>query len=226
MAENRGGNSSRHNKAKRKARKESMQKLSKDHRDIENKDFFANGRLKSEFILNGGDDVLQQEEEESKHGLHIETKLNNKKERSDGKSIAKQKRKADIDISDSSMIKDDELTGMLNEVASGQIKKVKKIKLKRKANVNTVDSESRNSKSTFKAQGIEDVNATSEGIVNNTIINSSAHPAIDYLVLWKEDRSGWSFKKSRQIWLLKNMYDETKVVSDHFFIHEHLQSIS
>ena len=37
------------------------------------------------------------------------------------------------------------------------------------------------------------------------------HPAIDYLRKWKHDRSNWSFKKIRQVWLLKNMMDTDKV---------------
>lgn len=37
------------------------------------------------------------------------------------------------------------------------------------------------------------------------------HPAIDYLRKWKHDRSSWSFKKIRQVWLLKNMMDADKV---------------
>ena len=204
MADSSNGNFSRQNKGKRKSRKEYVQKRSKIYKDVEDKELFANNGLKSEFKLNSDNDL---QEEESKH------------ERNDDKDTPKKKRKVEFDIGDSSLINKDELTGMLNEIASGQIKKVKKIKLKRKANVNVSDRELRNSKNTFKAQGIEDGNATCKEDTNNTIVTSSAHPAIDYLVLWKKNRSEWSFKKSRQIWLLKNIYDETKVVLDYCFLH-------
>jgi len=35
--------------------------------------------------------------------------------------------------------------------------------------------------------------------------------ALRYLKMWSEDRSSWKFEKCRQIWLLHNAYDDTKV---------------
>jgi len=44
------------------------------------------------------------------------------------------------------------------------------------------------------------------------------HPAIVYLSKWKNDKQNWSFKKSRQTWLLHHMYDELAIPKDHFSI--------
>lgn len=41
--------------------------------------------------------------------------------------------------------------------------------------------------------------------------NSAAEMSIQYLHQWKNDRSSWSFRKVRQVWLLKNMFDRKKV---------------
>lgn len=35
--------------------------------------------------------------------------------------------------------------------------------------------------------------------------------AFEYLMQWKNDRSNWKFKKIYQLWLVKNIYDTTKV---------------
>ena len=35
--------------------------------------------------------------------------------------------------------------------------------------------------------------------------------ALEYVKLWNSNREHWSFKKKYQIWLLKNMYDKSKV---------------
>merc|ERR1719244_2033676 len=35
--------------------------------------------------------------------------------------------------------------------------------------------------------------------------------ALRYLKMWSEDRDSWKFEKCRQIWLLHNAYDDTKV---------------
>lgn len=40
--------------------------------------------------------------------------------------------------------------------------------------------------------------------------------ALRYLKTWNEDRASWKFEKCRQIWLLHNAYDETKVSQDIF----------
>ena len=43
--------------------------------------------------------------------------------------------------------------------------------------------------------------------------SKSAYHAVQYLTLWKSDRSNWKFKKTRQVWLLQNMYCKEKVLN-------------
>lgn len=40
--------------------------------------------------------------------------------------------------------------------------------------------------------------------------------AVEYLQLWESDRSSWKFEKCRQIWLLHNAYEKTRVPDDLF----------
>merc|ERR1712106_214255 len=40
--------------------------------------------------------------------------------------------------------------------------------------------------------------------------------ALAYLKTWDEDRDNWKFEKCRQIWLLHNMYDSSKVADKLF----------
>ncbi|XP_039528484.1 uncharacterized protein C7orf50 [Pimephales promelas] len=40
--------------------------------------------------------------------------------------------------------------------------------------------------------------------------------ALEYLTCWSKKREAWKFNKSRQTWLLQNMYDSVKVSDDHF----------
>ncbi|XP_001640503.2 DEAD-box ATP-dependent RNA helicase 42 [Nematostella vectensis] len=40
--------------------------------------------------------------------------------------------------------------------------------------------------------------------------------ALSYLKMWNSNRKQWSFKKVRQVWLLKHMYDPSKVPEDDF----------
>ena len=42
-------------------------------------------------------------------------------------------------------------------------------------------------------------------------LKSALHPAIDYLHTWFNNRQHWNFKKVRQVWLLKNMFDQEQV---------------
>lgn len=42
--------------------------------------------------------------------------------------------------------------------------------------------------------------------------------ALAYLDLWKNNKNDWSFKKVRQKWLLKNLYNETEVDDKKFKI--------
>ena len=43
-----------------------------------------------------------------------------------------------------------------------------------------------------------------------------SHSALVYLSTWKNDKVNWSFKKSRQVWLVKNMYNKI-AIPDHYF---------
>lgn len=40
--------------------------------------------------------------------------------------------------------------------------------------------------------------------------------ALEYLTCWSEKRDEWKFQKTRQVWLLQNMYDSEKVPDAHF----------
>lgn len=42
--------------------------------------------------------------------------------------------------------------------------------------------------------------------------------SLNYLVLWKSSRAAWKFQKSRQIWLLKNIYNIERLPIKHFKI--------
>ena len=49
--------------------------------------------------------------------------------------------------------------------------------------------------------------------------SKSTYHAVQYLTLWKNNRSKWKFKKTRQVWLLQNMYCKEKVLyGSEFFI--------
>lgn len=59
----------------------------------------------------------------------------------------------------------------------------------------------------------DDVGSSAQ-MESTTDISSSGvnqESALEYLLLWKEERERWSFKKKTQYWLLRNMYDRTKV---------------
>uniref|UniRef100_UPI00358ED48B uncharacterized protein C7orf50-like isoform X2 n=1 Tax=Myxine glutinosa TaxID=7769 RepID=UPI00358ED48B len=42
--------------------------------------------------------------------------------------------------------------------------------------------------------------------------------ALDYLKRWKESKDDWKFSKTRQVWLLKNMFNISQVPEDYFSI--------
>ncbi|XP_056125530.1 uncharacterized protein C7orf50 homolog [Rhinichthys klamathensis goyatoka] len=46
--------------------------------------------------------------------------------------------------------------------------------------------------------------------------NVAETQALEYLACWSKNREAWKFNKSRQTWLLQNMYDSVKVSDDHF----------
>ncbi|XP_023569197.1 uncharacterized protein C7orf50 homolog [Octodon degus] len=45
---------------------------------------------------------------------------------------------------------------------------------------------------------------------------SGAELALDYLFGWAQKHQSWRFQKTRQTWLLLNMYDSDKVPEEHF----------
>lgn len=45
---------------------------------------------------------------------------------------------------------------------------------------------------------------------------SVAELALDYLCGWAQNHQSWRFQKTRQTWLLLNMYDSDKVPEEHF----------
>lgn len=48
--------------------------------------------------------------------------------------------------------------------------------------------------------------------------NNAKTEAVAYLMAWKKDRSNWTFKKTRQIWLLRNIYNLDNISDEHFKI--------
>ncbi|XP_060696796.1 uncharacterized protein C7orf50 homolog [Hemiscyllium ocellatum] len=45
---------------------------------------------------------------------------------------------------------------------------------------------------------------------------SASDLALKYLKSWSKERKNWKFQKTRQTWLLKHMYDRTKISDKHF----------
>lgn len=85
--------------------------------------------------------------------------------------------------------KKEEFEGLLNDMDASKLKKVKRSKTEGKTEIE---------ENTKNCDEVEE--------------KSDIHPAIEYLLNWKKNRSEWSFKKVRQVWLLKNLYDESKVI--------------
>ena len=54
-----------------------------------------------------------------------------------------------------------------------------------------------------------------EELVND---NSARKNALNYLIVWKEQKEEWKFNKAKQIWLIKSMYSLEKVPSKYFKI--------
>ena len=52
-----------------------------------------------------------------------------------------------------------------------------------------------------------------EGVATENKDGSAQYHALEYLRTWKSAPGDWSFQKVRQVWLLQNMYDETKVIA-------------
>lgn len=50
--------------------------------------------------------------------------------------------------------------------------------------------------------------------------------SLNYLILWKTEKNAWKFNKSRQVFLLKNMYNVEKVPTKHFkILKKYIQSM-
>ncbi|XP_077481462.1 protein cholesin isoform X2 [Stigmatopora argus] len=45
---------------------------------------------------------------------------------------------------------------------------------------------------------------------------NAAQKALDYLTSWVNDRAAWKFQKTRQTWLLKNMFDLKQIPDEKF----------
>ena len=168
--------------------------------------------------------VLNDDEDE---GSHLKRALINEgKCENDGPEIVKKKRRTEKNKHATSIVFNDyedlktdslrkeELTEMLNEVDCGKLKKVKKVKSKKITSGVLKNDESNKGMKENRISG--DDRQTSKKVysdnTNSRVDDVSAmNPSIVYLISWKKNRSDWSFKKLRQIWLLKNMYDETKV---------------
>lgn len=100
--------------------------------------------------------------------------------------------------------------GSENESSDFEIKKERKTpkKNKKKKAIN-ISEQFPDNKDLVKADDDENENKETA---------TPDHPALQYLELWKNDISSWSFKKVRQYWLIKNMYDNTKISDRHFEI--------
>ncbi len=116
---------------------------------------------------------------------------------------------------------EENIKGILNQMETAKLKKIKKSTEKRKKS-KTEDDELKNGEQkddlvpAKKRKKFRDNRNTSE---ENKDVESSCldkkpkeEPGIEYLLQWKNDRSNWFFKKIKQIWLLRNMYDQKKVV--------------
>eukprot|EP00347_Sterkiella_histriomuscorum_P018283 403346101 len=57
-----------------------------------------------------------------------------------------------------------------------------------------------------------------EELILNQSTRSVRNDSLNYLILWKNDKIAWKFKKSRQVFLLKHMYNIEKVPTKHFKI--------
>ena len=129
---------------------------------------------------------------------------------SDKKKGKKTKKKS---IDDSKIVFSDEMNNLnenkdnLTEVLTGmdtaKLQKVKKIKPRKKTELM---SDIEKPVTTDKKHQISGQDETGESMKLKEV-----NPAIEYLLTWKKDKNNWSFKKVRQVWLLKSLYDESKV---------------
>ena len=196
VIENISGDVSKIHEKKRKSKKG----ISRDYaKDVKN---FAIRGSKSKF------------QAESKNNSGLEKDEDERVPRlvSNSKTIIGEKRKIDTCPGASSLLEDDKFTEIFKDVGSGKLKKVKRDKHKGKMNRNFNDSNG--NEHTFHTKRVEDSNLNSNCDDNSATAADKKllHPAINYLVAWKKNKSTWSFKKSRQVWLLKNMYDVKKVL--------------
>eukprot|EP00794_Sanderia_malayensis_P008754 gene8754-9689_t len=114
------------------------------------------------------------------------------------------------------------LNGILNEMATAKLHKVKQVTEKRKHSnketENKVDDDSTHLKKKKKFSNNQTSIKQYEAGGTAAISIDETNPNINYLLEWKNNRNRWSFKKSRQTWLLRNMYDQTKLSDKHFKI--------
>ncbi|XP_023226374.1 uncharacterized protein C7orf50 homolog [Centruroides sculpturatus] len=87
----------------------------------------------------------------------------------------------------------------------------KEVKIKRKANPE--DKERKRLKR--KKLKEEKLNTRKENEVNKALASKNA---LDYLHEWELRRDSWSFKKKRQIWLIRHLYDNQQISDDDFKI--------
>ena len=185
---------SRRCKTKRKAKKQSSNTRPTSLNDNKKEEPLSGRVSKSKLLLEDIDNEDIEQCENLVDSLEKETRSDEEGDVKSTLGIVYKKRKSDSSVSTLSEIKDEEATELFNGVESGRLKKVKKSKKRKKAKI--------------------DLSAdTCDDDTNSAVKVNSVHPAIDYLILWKENRGEWSFKKAKQVWLLRNIYDDTKVLN-------------
>ena len=208
VVENISGDVSKIHEKKRKSKKG----ISRDYaRDVK---YFAIRGSKSKFQVKSKSNSGVEKDEDERVPRLVTV--------SNSKTIIGEKRKVETCTGTSSLLEDDKFTEIFKDVGSGKLKKVKRGKHKGKMNRNFNDSNG--NEHIFHTKRVEDSNLNSNCDDNSATAADKKllHPAINYLVAWKKDKSTWSFKKSRQVWLLKNMYDVTKVLYVVFLIYRWL----
>ena len=165
------------------------------------------------------DDGICQEEDSSiqKEPEQHETKKKTKRKTEDESNLNKATEETDdTNIEMEADLENDaeNFKGILNQMDTCKLTKVKKEHNKRK--IDTVDGTGKHSDSNStipsKSEKTEISEQTQKPVLEATQeLTDKCKEGIEYLLQWKKDRKNWSFKKVRQTWLLRNMYDEAKV---------------
>jgi len=137
---------------------------------------------------------------------------------SDSPVVNKKKRKALDDESTTSDKKEkkEKKTKKKEKKEKKEKKKAKKAK-KETAENETDETEDKNEKKEETTNpAAENGGEEKEGESKTAPTPKVLDPAIMYLEQWSTKRSEWKFKKVRQIWLLKSIYDHKKVSAAHF----------